>query len=63
MNKENKVYITFPTHPMTNALLTTIAHKMGKTQPQLLNEICESYIVSILEELEDKGLLNLDDNE
>lgn len=61
--KQDRVYVTFPTHPMTNALLTTIAHKMGKTQPQLLNEICESYIESILEELEEKGLLKIDDNE
>ena len=52
------VYVTFKTHPLTCSLLKTIAHKMGKTQPELINEICEGYIENVLSTLEEKGFLN-----
>ena len=42
--KNNKVYLTFPTEPRLSIILKKIAHDQGKTQPELINEICESYV-------------------
>lgn len=53
---ENKVYLTFQTDRLTSELLKVIAHKIGKTQPELINAICESYIENILEIIEEKEL-------
>ena len=41
---ENKVYLTFPTKKETADKITAIAHILGKTQPELLNEIIRDFI-------------------
>lgn len=46
---KDKVYLTFPTDSETAYALKTFAHKMGMTQPQLINEICKDFIDNILE--------------
>lgn len=50
MNNET-VYLTFKTDRATSVLLSKIAHKIGKTQPEFINEICQHYIKAILEDL------------
>ena len=55
---KDKVYLTFPTDPETAYALKTFAHKMGKTQPELINEICKNFVNEILEfakTLEEEG--------
>ncbi len=46
--KNKPVYLTFSTDPQISFLLKDIAHKMGKTQPELINEICNDYIKKYL---------------
>lgn len=41
-------YLTFPIDALASDLLKKIAHDMGKTQPELLNEICNNYIQNYL---------------
>lgn len=41
---KDKVYLTFATSPQLSDVLKTIALEMGKTQPELINEICENYV-------------------
>lgn len=59
MNKD-LVYLTFPTDKKTAKTITEIAHIEGKTQPQLLNEICQAYIqeklLDIVGYLKTKGI-------
>lgn len=50
---KDKIYLTFPTDPETAYALKTFAHKMGMTQPQLINEICKDFIKTILEFVKD----------
>ena len=54
MNKKEKVYLTFPTDPETSFILKDLAHRMGKTQPELINEICKEYIEDLLLFLNEK---------
>lgn len=53
--KNENIYLTFKTDKETAWLLTQIAHKFGKTQPELINKICQNYIISLLNEV-DKDL-------
>lgn len=53
--KSKKVYLTFPTDPETSFLLKELAHKMGKTQPDLINEICKDFVKNLLSYLEEQG--------
>ena len=46
------VHVTFKTDYETCWLLTQIAHGFGKTQPELINEICQNFIRSILDDIE-----------
>lgn len=57
--QDEKIYISFPTSRVTSNFLKMIANKMGKTQPELINEICEEYIVKLLDVLEEKGLTQI----
>lgn len=57
--QDEKIYISFPTSRVTSDFLKMIANKMGKTQPELINEICEEYIVKLLDVLEEKGLTQI----
>lgn len=50
MKEKKKVYLTFGTDQRTSSLLTTLAHTIGITQPELINHICQNYIEAILEE-------------
>lgn len=43
-----KVYLTFPTDPETAFILKDFAHRMGKTQPELINEICKDFIDNLI---------------
>lgn len=38
------VYLTFKTDKATSEILKFIAHKLGKSQPDLINEICKDFI-------------------
>lgn len=42
--KHNKIYLTFSTDPETAYCLTELAHAMGKTQPELINELCKNFV-------------------
>ena len=55
MNNE-KVYLTFPTNPQISFILKKIAHEAGKTQPELINEICENYVKEYLLSIIDQEL-------
>ena len=44
----NKVYLTFQTDLATSEILKRIAHEMGKTQPQLIDDICKEFIQELL---------------
>lgn len=44
----NKVYLTFQTDLATSEILKRIAHEMGKTQPQLIDDICKEFIKELL---------------
>lgn len=46
--KQKKVYLTFPTDPETAFILKDFAHRMGKTQPELINEICKDFIENLI---------------
>lgn len=41
-------YLTFKTDIMTAHLLTALAHQEGKTQPELINDICKIYIAAAI---------------
>ena len=58
--KNETVYLTFPTDRLTSDLLKLAAQKFGKTQPELINEICQGYVSNLLDILEEKGFLKLD---
>ena len=53
MNNE-KVYLTFPTDRETSFILKDVARRMGKTQPELINEICKDFIENLLAYLIEK---------
>lgn len=38
------VHLTFKTDKATSEILKLIAHKLGKSQPELINEICKDFI-------------------
>ena len=46
------IYLTFKTDYETHFLLKEIAHKLGKTQPEFINEICQEYVKSIISEMQ-----------
>lgn len=46
--KQKKVYLTFPTDPETAFILKDFAHRIGKTQPELINEICKDFIENLI---------------
>lgn len=52
--KSKPVYLTFPADPQISLLLKDIAHKMGKTQPELISEICIDYVKYYLLDLIEK---------
>ena len=60
MNSE-KVYLTFPTDKRTAELLKLIAKGTGKSQPELINEICKDFINELdaiaKQELEKEGII------
>ena len=45
--KNEEVHITFKTDKETAHLLTQIAHLYGKTQSELINELCKDHIEDI----------------
>ena len=56
-SKPKKVYVTFSTEPETCGLLTEIAKSMGKTQPELIEEICKGFITRTLSIMTEKGFM------
>lgn len=55
MSKPNdKVYLTFPTDRETAYILKDFAHRMGKTQPELINEICKDFIENLIAFLQEQ---------
>lgn len=52
--KNNDVYLSFKTDRETCEMLTKIAHKLGKTQPELIEEICKDFIEDILSIVKEK---------
>lgn len=48
--KDEIVYLTFKTDRETSYHLKNIAHLIGKSQPELINEICQSFVKTILED-------------
>lgn len=42
------IYLTFKTDYETHYHLKTMAHMLGKTQPEFINEICKDYIESFI---------------
>lgn len=55
MSKENKdIYLTFKTDYKTHYLLKTMAHVLGKTQPEFINEILQHYMNSTMNDIEEK---------
>ena len=57
--KKDKVYLSFPTSKETSDNLKIIAHKLGKTQPELINDICEDFIEDLMSIIKEKVLLNI----
>ena len=57
---EQTVHLTFPTSRKTAYTLTKLAKQFGKTQPELLNDICQEYIsetmLLIIEKLSEKNV-------
>ena len=47
MEKET-IYLTFKTDRITSWHLKNIAHLLGKSQPELINEICQKFISTVL---------------
>lgn len=45
------VHLTFKTDKVTSELLKKLAHMLGKTQPEFINEICKEYVEMILGEM------------
>ena len=45
---EDKVHLTFETDKKTAHLLTELAHLYGKTQPELIEEICKDHIADAM---------------
>lgn len=43
-----EVYVTFKTTRGISKLITNFAHEMGKTQAELINELCTAFIKSTL---------------
>lgn len=56
------VYLTFKTDRKTSALLKFIAKKTGKSQPELINEICQGFVESIIEAAE-SNISSITENE
>jgi len=50
MKKE--VHLTFKTDYETHYLLKTLAHMLGKTQPEFINEICQDYVKSLIADMQ-----------
>lgn len=46
--EKRKVYLTFPTEPEISLLLKKVANDMGKTQPELIEEICKDFLKELL---------------
>ena len=57
MNEE--VYLTFKTPRHVSEFLKFVAHKTGKSQPKLIDEICQDFVKDMLaiaeEEMERNG--------
>lgn len=47
MNENYNVHLTFKTDKFTSEKLKVLAHYMNKTQPELINELCKSFIKNI----------------
>lgn len=48
-----EVYVTFKTTRGISKLITNFAHEMGKTQTELLNELCLTFIkATLLDEIQ-----------
>lgn len=57
MKYENEqVYLTFKTDRVTAGKLKVTAHIFGKTQPQLIEEICKDYIKTIETAIEEYNI-------
>lgn len=52
MKNKEVVYLTFPTDYETSWLLKEIAKTQGKTQPQLIEEICKQYVAHKIKQAE-----------
>ena len=61
--KNQKVYLTFQTDPETAFILKDFAHKIGKTQPELINEICKDFIENLIEFAKELEVPNTEDQE
>lgn len=48
--KNDYVYLTFKTDRDTHEFLKMMANAMGKTQPEIIDEICKDFINFIKEE-------------
>ena len=47
MKNDNEVHLSFKTDRKTSDTLKLFAHSMGKTQPELIEEICKDFIKMI----------------
>lgn len=64
MQKANKpIYLSFPADPQLSFLLKDIANKLGKTQPELIKDICSDYVKKYLLDLIEKELNESDTQE
>lgn len=53
--KEEKVYLTFPTDRETSEFLKAFAKMAGKTQPELINEICQDFKKMVLDYIKENN--------
>ena len=45
---KKKVYLTFQTDEEIAFILKDFAHRIGKTQPELIDEICREYVYNLM---------------
>lgn len=50
--KQDKVYLTFSTDRETAYMLKELAHIYGKTQPELIEELCKDHIETVMKYME-----------
>lgn len=51
--KTDYVYITFKTDRETSEILKLLAHYYGKTQPELIEELCKDHIKGVQKYMEE----------